>query len=82
MKADSPMASQVYQVGSNFYVVKLKERETPDISVFSTQVESLRETALSAKRTRVFRDWITSLRQRAHVELNPVLFANGANRDA
>lgn len=71
----APLASSVYKVQDSFYVVSLKDRETPDLSKFDASKESLREQAVDVKRNRVLRDWLAYLRNQAKVQMNPALLA-------
>jgi peptidyl-prolyl cis-trans isomerase D len=77
---DSPVAPKAYKVNRAYYVVVLKDRETPDLAKFQTEKESLREQAVWTKRTQVFQDWLKHLRTVADVQLNPALLSR-AGRD-
>lgn len=70
---DRPVAPKAYKVNRAYYVVVLKDRETPDLAKFETEKESLRQQALWTKRTQVFQDWMKHLRTLADVQLNPAL---------
>lgn len=70
----APVAKQVHEVGRSFYVVVLKDRETPDLAKFEADKDSLRENAIWAKRSRLFRDWVAHLRVKAKITYNPSLF--------
>ena len=76
---EQPVANQVFEVNKDFYVVKLKEREAPDLTKFESDKDSLRTQAVQVKRNRVLRDWLQYLRQRARIEYNPALFPPSDN---
>ncbi|MBI5511489.1 MAG: SurA N-terminal domain-containing protein [Deltaproteobacteria bacterium] len=75
---EQPLAGKVFQVGKAFYVVTLKDRETPDPAKFDSEKESLRQQALWAKRTRLYREWVEHLKQTARIQYNPSLFSKDA----
>jgi hypothetical protein len=68
----APVGAHPYRVGDSYYVVSLKDRETPDMSKFAEDKEVLEEQALSAKRNRVLKDWLTHLQHQANVAVNPL----------
>jgi len=74
LTADKPLLDQPFQQGQYWYVAKLKERETPDMSKFAAEKDSLHESAVWTKRVRVYQDWLDYLRKHSKVELNPELF--------
>ena len=73
LSAEKPVASRVYKVEQAYYVVVLKERQVPDLAKFTTQKDQLREQGVWMKRSHVIKDWIKSLRDKAHVEINPAV---------
>jgi peptidyl-prolyl cis-trans isomerase D len=77
---DAPLAPRTYKVGRAYYVVALKDRETPDVTKFEAEKDNLRDQALWSKRTEVFQDWMKHLRAQAEVQLNPTLFASRRDR--
>ena len=81
LTAEAPLAKTAYKVGNSYFVVRLKDREVPDLKEFEDQKDSLKEQALSSKRGQIFREWIDHLRSNANVELNPGLFPE-ANAEA
>lgn len=74
LTTDAPLARQAHKVGRSFFVVRLKERETPDLAKFEETKESLRDQAVSMKRNQVLEDWVDHLRKEKTVQLNPALF--------
>ncbi|MBN1961053.1 MAG: SurA N-terminal domain-containing protein [Deltaproteobacteria bacterium] len=76
LSKEAPIAPKTYKVGKAYYVMVLKDRETPDVTKFESEKDSLREQALWSKRNRVFQEWMQHLRSLARVELNPALFAD------
>ena len=58
----------------SYFVVQLKERETPDLTQFEADKDSLRRTGLNVKQSRVYREWLRHLRRGAQIEYNPALF--------
>ena len=74
LSPEQPVAPEVYTVGRSRVVAVLKEREIPELSKFEESKESLREQAIAAKQSRVFRAWVGHLREQAQVVLNAELF--------
>jgi hypothetical protein len=62
--------------------VSLKDRETPDMSKFDEAKEALQEQALSAKRNRVLKDWLTHLQNQSKVAVNPLFLQAPAETEA
>jgi peptidyl-prolyl cis-trans isomerase D len=81
LTTQSPLAPKVYSINRAYYVVVLKDRELPDLTKFEAEKEQLRQQALWTKRSRVFQDWVKSLRTRADVQLNQGLFGRRAPTD-
>jgi len=75
LTTEHPLAKQVYKVGKAYFVVTLKDRETPDLAKFDGEKDSLRQQALWAKRTRVYREWLTHLKATARIQYSPALVA-------
>lgn len=71
---EEPLLKQAYKVGRSFFVVQLKDRETPDLEKFEADKDKLRDQALWGKRSRVQQSWLKHLREQADVRLNPELF--------
>ncbi len=69
-----PVAKQVHKVGRAYFVVTLKDKETPDKAQFESSKTSLRQSAAGEKRGRIYRDWIEHLRQKARIDYNQQLF--------
>jgi peptidyl-prolyl cis-trans isomerase D len=81
LTAAAPLSQKVHKVGNGYFVVMLKERETPDLKAFDGDKDNLRRTAVTVKQGQVFRAWVQHLRDKASVELNPELFPpEGAER--
>ncbi len=74
LTAEAPIASRVHEVNGVYYVVVLKERETPDLDEFEADKDSLRRYAESVKQNQVFRAWVDNLRSKASIEYNQQLF--------
>jgi peptidyl-prolyl cis-trans isomerase D len=68
-----PLAPDVYKVGEAYYVMRLKERETPDMAQFADARAELYEQALDTKRAHVLKEWLAYLRTQAKVEVNTAL---------
>jgi peptidyl-prolyl cis-trans isomerase D len=68
---EAPIAKRVHKVGRSYYVVVLKERETPDLAKFDSEKTELRQSAIWEKRSKVLQDWLEHLRANATIELNP-----------
>lgn len=79
---EKPMAEQVFSVGKGYVVVKLAQREAPDMVKFETEKAELRKQALSMKRARVLEGWVDHLRESAKVELNQGLFGGATKEGA
>ena len=62
-------------------MVLLKEREIPDIAKLDQEKDSLRQQALWAKRTRLYREWLSHLRQTARIQYSPTLAAMNKEAD-
>ncbi len=69
----APLASKVFRVNQSFYVVRLLDREVPDMAKFDAEKAELREEALETKRNRVLRDWLAYLRNQAKIQMNPAM---------
>ncbi len=74
LSLENSLASKPYKLGRFVYVVKLSERETPDLKVFEESKDSLRDSAQLKKSEMVYRDWVKHLRDNAEVILNPEVF--------
>jgi peptidyl-prolyl cis-trans isomerase D len=73
LTAAAPVAQEAYKVGDAYYVMALKERETPDMQQFAAAKEELYEQAVDSKRARVLKEWLVFLRNEAKVEINTAL---------
>ncbi len=74
LTAEAPLSPKVHELNGAFYIVRLKEREVPDLAKFEADLDNHRRTAISVKQGRVFRAWVQHLRDRAKIELNPQIF--------
>jgi peptidyl-prolyl cis-trans isomerase D len=74
LTTERPLAKQVFKVGKSYFVVLLKDREIPDVTKFESDKDSLRQQALWAKRTRVYREWLNHLKQVTRIQYSPALF--------
>ena len=75
---EASLVSEPYKVGNAYFVAEYVNREVPDDAGFEERKDSLLKQALSSKRQRVLRDWISHLRSEAVVELNPNILGDGA----
>jgi peptidyl-prolyl cis-trans isomerase D len=71
---EAPLAGKVHEVNGSFFVIGLKERETPDLTQFEAEKDSLRNYATSAKERQVFREWVGHLKSKANIEYNQRYF--------
>ena len=71
---EAPLAEEVFEVNGSYYVVQLKERETPNLDEFKKQMDDQKGTAITVKQGRVYRDWLEHLKQTASIKYNPALF--------
>jgi peptidyl-prolyl cis-trans isomerase SurA len=69
----APLAGKVFRVNESFYVVRLLDREVPDMTKFDSERVELREEALDTKRNRVLRDWLAYMRNQAKIQMNPAM---------
>ena len=77
---EAPLTKGVYKIGKSYFVVLLKDRETPDPAKFDSEKDTLRQQALWAKRTKIYREWLGHLKQTTRVQYNPSLVM--ADKDA
>ncbi len=75
---EASLVSEPYKVGNAYFVAEYVNREVPDDAGFEERKDSLLKQALSSKRQRVLRDWISHLRSEAVVELNPNILGDDA----
>lgn len=74
MKTNAPLVDRVVESNDAFFVLRLEERETPNLDNFAEKKDALRETELSKRKTRVVNDWIEHLRSKATILYNPKFF--------
>jgi peptidyl-prolyl cis-trans isomerase D len=56
------------------YLLKVTERSEIDSTLYSIQKNSLRDNLMNQKKSRVFTDWIASLKEKADIEDNRYMF--------
>lgn len=73
---DAPLNVVTGPVKSNrgYYLLKVTQRAELDSTLYSIQKNSLKDNLLNQKRSRVFTDWIASLKEEADIEDNRHLF--------
>jgi peptidyl-prolyl cis-trans isomerase D len=77
LSAQAPLLKQAPKVGRAYFVIVLKERETPDLAKFDAEKDSLRDQAAWQKRRLVFDDWVKQLRAQARIEVNSGISGKG-----
>ncbi|MEO1333756.1 MAG: peptidylprolyl isomerase, partial [Myxococcota bacterium] len=75
LSEDEPLLPRVIESNGAFFVMSLAERERPDLEKFEKEKDTLRDTELSKKRSRVLNDWIEHLRSTKTIRLNPQFFS-------
>ena len=70
----SPYPGDVHKVGRSYYVVRLRQRETPDLAKFAAEKEDLKQQMQWTRGSTLLKDWSQKLRDQASVELNSALF--------
>lgn len=73
---------EIYAVGDSQVVVQLLQREHPDLQAMAKERPALRQQAAAAKQNQVLHDWLSFLRKRAKVEVNPGLLAAASAADS
>lgn len=70
LSEESPVADKVFEVSNRYYVLKLKDRETPDPEKFEQEREALEASLLRTRRRHVVEQFLNALRDRADVQKN------------
>ncbi|MDF1566274.1 MAG: SurA N-terminal domain-containing protein [Deltaproteobacteria bacterium] len=79
LSAESPLLDRVVEVGGAFYVVRLNERQTPDLASFETEKGAIEERLLAAKQREVEKAWVQGLRDKADVRPNDAVLLGGSS---
>ncbi len=69
----SPPPDTVFHVRDAEVLIRLKERQDPDMTRFESEKERLRQNALIRKQQMVLEAWLDGLKARADIEVNPRL---------
>ena len=68
-----PLAGEVLDVNGRFFVLRLKNREEPDMAKFNEEKEGLQQTMLAARRGDVVTTFAKDLKEKARIERNAKL---------
>jgi peptidyl-prolyl cis-trans isomerase D len=74
LSKEKPLAKQPYKVGRSWFVVILKDRETPDLAKFDGEKENLKREMLQVRGAEIYEAWLENLKKSARIDLNPELF--------
>ena len=75
---DAPMPAAPVVAGDRVFVVKLKERQTPDPTTFETDKERMRSELASRRQMRALDEFVKELRGKAKVALGVDIAKGGA----
>ncbi len=70
---ENAVASQVFDVNGKYFLVKLKERESADMTQFDKEKTALKDSLLYMKKRQFMQEYITSLKGKATIKYNPTL---------
>lgn len=74
---EQPVLDKVFEAARGYYVVKLLEREQPDLSKFPEAKEDLRNSTIWGKQNDVYRAWVKHLRSQADIQIHPDIAPSG-----
>lgn len=71
LDSDRPTPDRVYESGSSFYVVSLKEKKPADGEAFEKEKDSSRQRRTEARKNRVLEGWLEEMRKASKITPNP-----------
>jgi len=60
---------EVYEAGGVYYVGQLVQKVDPDMSVYESQQDRIREQALAARREEFYQAWVGDLKSHANIQI-------------
>jgi len=72
----APVPKVPFKSGDSWYAIKLKNRIDADTAEFQKTKEQIKQTLLPAKREEALTNWLKDLRNKAKIEINPMLLAD------
>jgi len=72
LSLEKPAAATPFEVNGSYYLVRLKERRTPERSQFLAEEKSFRTRQEQQKKDEVLREWLSDLRRRQQVEIKEI----------
>ncbi|MFQ5786631.1 MAG: SurA N-terminal domain-containing protein [Thermodesulfobacteriota bacterium] len=72
---ESPLGSEIYVSGDNFYIVSLKEFQRVDPNELEEKKAELREIEISQRRANLLQNWLQKLRNEAKIIANESIFS-------
>ena len=69
LSSEKPLPDKPIQVHDTFYIVSFKARRPADPSGFASMKDRLKKMLISQKRDRLFGQWLSTLRERAKIEI-------------
>lgn len=70
-----PLHEEVLEVNGRYFIVRLKNREEPDLTKFAAERDSLEQQAVAGRKAQVVEDFAKGLREKAKIEKNPKLLS-------
>ncbi|RMG18129.1 MAG: hypothetical protein D6729_07505 [Deltaproteobacteria bacterium] len=67
---EKPLIDKPFEVSGSYYVVRLIERQKPDMKAFAEQKDKIAERLKRKKEADIERAWLDSLRDAAEVQIN------------
>ena len=58
----------MYESGGVYYVGQLVQKVDPDMSVYESQKDKIREQALAARREEFYQAWVGDLKSHANIQ--------------
>ena len=70
-----------YNGAGSVIVALLHEKQTPDVTKFDAEREKIVRQLAGRKQQELFQGWVTELRKKAKVEMNPAVVGGGADSE-
>jgi SurA N-terminal domain len=73
LSKENPVSNQVFQIDSAYFLIKLKDKEVPDMKKFAEEQKSIKETLLMMRKKQLMENYVLYLKKKASIKYNEQL---------
>jgi peptidyl-prolyl cis-trans isomerase D len=68
------LSEEVIKGTKGYYLIRLKERKTPDAAGFEAEKENIEKSLMEQKKRKAYEAWLSQLKERSDIAIEEKLF--------